>query len=49
VTQEQAVVGETSTLRLGFSRWPEPDTVIIDNNTHRLLGELFEYRARSET
>ena len=49
VTQEQAVVGETPNLAARLQSLAEPDTVIIDNNTHRLLGELFEYRARSET
>ena len=48
-TQEQAVVGETPNLAARLQSLAEPDTMIIDNNTHRLLGELFEYRARSET
>ena len=46
VSQEQAVVGETPNLAARLQALAEPDTVIIDDNTHRLLGELFEYRAR---
>jgi class 3 adenylate cyclase len=40
VTQEQAVVGETPNLAARLQSLAEPDTVFIDNNTHRLLGEL---------
>jgi class 3 adenylate cyclase/predicted ATPase len=46
VSQEQAVIGETPNLAARLQALAEPDTVIIDDNTHRLLGDLFEYRAR---
>jgi len=43
--QEHAVVGETPNLAARLQALAEPNTVIIDHNTRRLLGELFEYRA----
>jgi class 3 adenylate cyclase/tetratricopeptide (TPR) repeat protein len=42
--QEQAIVGESPNLAARLQALAEPDTVIIDRNTRRLLGELFEYR-----
>jgi class 3 adenylate cyclase/predicted ATPase len=45
ITQEHAVVGETPNLAARLQALAEPDTVTIDGNTHRLLGELFEYRS----
>jgi len=45
VSQEQAVVGETPNLAARLQALAQPDTVMIDGTTHRLLGDLFEYRA----
>ena len=42
--QEQAVVGETPNLAARLQSLAEPDKVIVDHNTRRLLGELFEFR-----
>jgi class 3 adenylate cyclase len=42
---EYEVVGETPNLASRLQAAAEPDTVVIDRNTHRLLGRLFEYRA----
>ena len=43
-TQEQIVIGETPNLAARLQGLAEPDTVVIDSTTHRLLGGLFEYR-----
>ena len=42
--REQAVVGETPNLAARLQTLAEPDTVVIGASTHRLLGDLFEYR-----
>ena len=42
--QEHAVVGETPNLAARLQAKAEPDSVIIDAGTRRLLGKLFEYR-----
>ena len=42
--QETGVVGETPNLAARLQALAEPNTVVIDSNTHRLLGGLFEYR-----
>src|SRR5215467_6514541 len=42
---ECEVVGETPNLAARLQALAEPDTVVIDGDTRRLLGELFEYRA----
>ena len=42
--QERAVVGETPNLAARLQTLAEPDTVVIDSNTRRLLGHLFDYR-----
>jgi len=42
--QEQSVVGETPNLAARLQALAEPKTVIIAAGTHRLLGDLFEYR-----
>ena len=42
--QETGVVGETPNLAARLQALAEPNTVVIDGNTHRLLGGLFEYR-----
>jgi predicted ATPase len=42
--QEQSVVGETPNLAARLQALAEPDTVVITANTHRLVGDLFEYR-----
>jgi len=44
VAQEQTVVGETPNLAARLQALAEPDTVVIDSTTRRLLGGLFEYR-----
>ncbi|MCK1739813.1 AAA family ATPase [Bradyrhizobium sp. 139] len=40
--QEQAVVGETPNLAARLQAIAEPDTVVIAENTRKLLGNLFE-------
>jgi class 3 adenylate cyclase/predicted ATPase len=40
--QEQAVVGETPNLAARLQALAEPDTVVIAESTHRLVGHLFE-------
>jgi class 3 adenylate cyclase/tetratricopeptide (TPR) repeat protein len=42
---EHDVLGGTPNLAARLQTIAETDTVIIDGNTRRLLGELFEYRA----
>ena len=42
--QEQSVVGETPNLAARLQALAEPDAVVIAAGTHRLLGDLFEYR-----
>jgi len=42
---EYDVVGKTPHLAARLQALAEPDTVVIDSNTRRLLGYLFEYRA----
>src|SRR5262245_19766272 len=43
--QEHQAIGETPNLAARLQGLAEPNTVVIDGNTHGLLGELFEYRA----
>jgi class 3 adenylate cyclase len=45
VAREKTVVGETPNLAARLQALAEPDTVVIDSTTRRLLGGLFEYRA----
>src|SRR6202045_4053887 len=40
--QERGVVGETPNLAARLQSLAEPNTVLIDENTRRLLGKLFE-------
>ncbi len=42
--QEQLVVGETPNLAARLQTMAEPDAVVIAAGTHRLVGDLFEYR-----
>jgi class 3 adenylate cyclase len=42
--QEQAVIGETPNLAARLQGLAEPNTVIIADNTRRMLGGLFDYR-----
>ncbi|MGY8704923.1 AAA family ATPase [Bradyrhizobium sp. 18BD] len=42
-SQEHGVVGETPNLASRLQALAEPDTVIIDGSTRRLVGGLFEY------
>jgi class 3 adenylate cyclase/predicted ATPase len=41
---EHDVVGETPNLAARLQVLAEPNTVVIDENTRRLIGRLFEYR-----
>jgi predicted ATPase/class 3 adenylate cyclase len=41
--QEQSVVGETPNLAARLQSIAEPGAVVIATNTHRLVGDLFEY------
>jgi class 3 adenylate cyclase/predicted ATPase/DNA polymerase III delta prime subunit len=41
---EHDVVGETPNLAARLQTLAEPNTVLIDENTRRLVGRLFEYR-----
>src|SRR5262245_64876987 len=45
LAQEHQAIGETPNLAARLQGLAEPNAVVIDGNTHRLLGELFEYRA----
>src|SRR5215468_4250016 len=45
VAQEHQAIGETPNLAARLQGLAEPNAVVIDGNTRRLLGELFEYRA----
>jgi len=42
--QEQSVVGETPNLAARLQSLAEPAAVVIAAGTHRLVGDLFEYR-----
>jgi class 3 adenylate cyclase/predicted ATPase len=42
--QEQSVVGETPNLAARLQALAEPGAVVIAGGTHRLVGDLFEYR-----
>jgi class 3 adenylate cyclase/tetratricopeptide (TPR) repeat protein len=42
--QEHQAIGETPNLAARLQGLAEPNAVVIDGNTRRLLGELFEYR-----
>src|SRR6266576_3903483 len=42
--QEQAVIGETPNLAARLQGLAEPNTVVIADNTRRMLGGLFDYR-----
>ena len=46
--QEQSVVGETPNLAARLQALAEPNTVVIAAGTHRLVGDLLEYRDLSE-
>jgi class 3 adenylate cyclase len=43
-SQETAAVGKTPNLAARLQGLAEPDTVVIEGRTRRLVGELFEYR-----
>ena len=45
---EHDVVGDTSNLAARLQALAEPDTVVIAAGTHRLVGDLFEYRDLGE-
>jgi class 3 adenylate cyclase/predicted ATPase len=42
--QERGVVGETPNLAARLQASADPDTVVIETRTRRLIGDLFEYR-----
>jgi class 3 adenylate cyclase len=42
--EEQAVIGGTPNLAARLQRLAEPNTVVIADNTRRMLGGLFDYR-----
>ncbi|WP_082637927.1 AAA family ATPase [Bradyrhizobium retamae] len=42
--REQAVIGETPNLAARLQGLAEPNTVVIADNTRRMLGSLFDYR-----
>jgi len=42
-SQERGVVGETPNLAARLQTLAEPDSVVIDANTHRLTSGIFEY------
>ena len=42
--REQSVVGETPNLAAWLQALAEPNAVVIAAGTHRLVGNLFEYR-----
>ncbi|MBV9531581.1 MAG: AAA family ATPase [Bradyrhizobium sp.] len=42
--QEQAVIGETPNLAARLQGLAEPNTVIIEDTTRRMVGGLFDYR-----
>jgi len=44
VAQEHGVVGETPNLAARLQALAEPNTVVIESNTRRLTGGLFDYR-----
>ena len=44
-SQEHGVVGETANLASRLQALAEPNTVVIDGSTRRLVGGLFEYLA----
>jgi class 3 adenylate cyclase len=43
-SQEQAIVGKTPNLAARLQSLAEPDTVVIAESTHKLIGDLFEYQ-----
>ncbi|MFB9265631.1 AAA family ATPase [Bradyrhizobium erythrophlei] len=45
ISQEHGVLGETPNLASRLQARAEPDTVVVDNSTRRLVGGLFEYLA----
>ncbi len=44
IAQEQSVVGETPNLAARLQAMAEPGALVIAAGTHRLVGNLFEYR-----
>ena len=47
-TREEAVVGETPNLAARLQALAEPNSVVIADNTQRLVGSLFEYQSLGE-
>jgi class 3 adenylate cyclase/predicted ATPase len=46
--EERTVVGETPNLAARLQALAEPDTIVIAENTRRLVGDLFEYQNLGE-
>jgi class 3 adenylate cyclase len=44
VAQEHEVIGETPNLAARLQEFAQPNTVVIESNTRRLTGGLFDYR-----
>jgi predicted ATPase/class 3 adenylate cyclase len=44
VTQENAAIGETTNKAARLQSLAEPNAIVISPETHRLIGDLFEYR-----
>src|SRR5262245_52011252 len=44
VTQESAAIGETTNLAARLQTLAEPNSLLVCPETHRLVGDLFEYR-----
>jgi class 3 adenylate cyclase len=45
ISQDKAALGETPNLAARLQASAQPGTMVIVGSTHRLLGDLFEYRA----
>jgi class 3 adenylate cyclase len=46
--EERSVVGETPNIAARLQALAEPDTIVIAENTRRLVGNLFEYQNLGE-
>jgi predicted ATPase/class 3 adenylate cyclase len=47
-SQESPVIGETPNIAARLQNLAEPDTIVIAQSTHQLIGQSFEYRALGE-
>jgi class 3 adenylate cyclase len=46
--REHSIVGETPNLAARLQALAEPDSILVGENTHRLLGRRFEYQSQGE-